>query len=389
MSDFSGIPDIQASSVELLEVAGFLDIESLAQAQPDELSREFMRANRILKIAKITPTEERITQWVLQARKLTGADEPPEVSPAYLEADESAAEAPFSAHGPHAAVKEPARIGVPMDHERNPQVALLLAKSPCAIPLPSRYLVENKLAVSDIPPAILLNRYAGDLDVRVEDRTTDSLPERQARPFAASYVQMADSAPTRLEKIDTSRIKTTEDFVANSRRAPSSAAPAPAPGAPGQEDRVALIRAPRESTNRGINPESRRYIRGVLHSHPHSLAFGALVTLILMIVLPVAILSGVLLLLSDQVPDKFGWVPPWLLAFPLSMPLLGIAYLIWGLGGSCRICGQRLFMPRACLKNNKAHHVPGLGYIVPVCFHMLLFRWFRCTFCGTPVRLKK
>ncbi|HEX7262157.1 MAG TPA: hypothetical protein VF258_10110, partial [Luteolibacter sp.] len=104
---------------------------------------------------------------------------------------------------------------------------------------------------------------------------------------------------------------------------------------------------------------------------------------------PLAILSAGLLLLLSEMPAHFGWVPEWLLAFPLALPVLGIAYLIWGMHGSCRVCGQKLFVPRMCLKNSKAHQIRGLGHIVPVCLHILLFKWFRCTYCGTPIRLKK
>ncbi len=118
-------------------------------------------------------------------------------------------------------------------------------------------------------------------------------------------------------------------------------------------------------------------------------AIGAMITLVIMVMLPTGIVSAALLLLSSEMPEKFEWVPKWLLVFPLSLPILGLIYLIWGARGSCRICGQKLFVPRMCLKNTKAHHIRGLGHIVPLCFHILLFKWFRCTYCGTPVRLKK
>ena len=59
------------------------------------------------------------------------------------------------------------------------------------------------------------------------------------------------------------------------------------------------------------------------------------------------------------------------------------------ISGSCLICWQKLFIHRSHLKNAKAHHLPVLGYILPLCFHLLVFRWFRCTHCGTPVRLKE
>jgi hypothetical protein len=355
MSDLSRIPGLQESSLELLEVAGVSDLESLATEAPDKLADELQRANGVLKLAGITPGVEEIEEWVRCARKLTGRPE----------------------------LVEEVRVA-PVDHERNPEVAELLAKAPFAIPLPARQLVDYKLAVSDIPAAILLNRYSGDLDVRVSDRTPGHKP---AKPITSGYVQVAEPVQQRME-IDTSRVKTTVDYDA----VPRAPKPAPAPvaaGSPAEEDRVTLIRTTRERTNRGVDPSSRRYVRGVLHSHPYSMRFGAFITLVTMMVLPVAIVSGLLLLLSDQKPETFGWVPGWLLVFPAVLPLLGLLFLIWGLKGSCRICGQRLFVPRDCLKNSKAHHVPGLGYILPVSFHMLVFRWFRCTYCGTPVRLKK
>ena len=155
------------------------------------------------------------------------------------------------------------------------------------------------------------------------------------------------------------------------------------------EDRVALIRTPRVATNKGRDPRSRWYIRGVLHSHPRSIYLGAVATLLVIIMIPLAMVASALLLASVELPERFGWVPEWLLAVPVALPLFGIAYLIFGLGGSCRICGQKLFTHRSHLKNSKAHHVRGLGYILPLCAQILLFRWFRCTHCGTPVRLKE
>jgi hypothetical protein len=156
------------------------------------------------------------------------------------------------------------------------------------------------------------------------------------------------------------------------------------------DDRIALIRAPRPETNAGKNPESRRYIRGVMHAHPYHLTAAALVTLLLALVLPLAIVSAGLLLWSDLQPELLPWVPKWLLAFPLALPVVGGAYLIWGVGsGRCKICNQQLFVPRGVNKNSKAHHVPVIGYIIPTALHLLVFRWFRCTYCGTAVRVKE
>jgi len=350
MTKLSSIPGIGKVSLELLEAAGFADAESLAKAGVDELAAELERANRILQIAKKAPARGNVRKWITSARDMIGGDS-----------------------------STPTEVTMPVNYEKSPEVGTMLDGAPFAIPLPARVLMVNQLAVADIPPAILLNRYSGDLEVRIDDRVPAGRNGESTSP--SGNVRLADNSATRFE-IDNSRIRSIDVLAGAKPRTATSKVDA-------VNDRVALIRAPREETNKGKDPNSRRFIRGVLHSHPVSLSVGAVFTLLLMVFLPVGIVSAGLLLLSREVPEHFWWVPKWLLVFPVALPVLGFCYLIWSLGGTCRICGQRQFVPRACLKNTKAHHIRGLGHIVPVSLHILLFKWFRCTYCGTPVRLKK
>ncbi len=373
MQKLTSIPGIGKSSQELLEVAGFLNVESLAKAGIDQLVTELERANGILKIAKRTPPRASVEKWVHAAREAIGMNEEQEL----------------------AQERDPE---MPVNYEGNPAVLEMLDRSPCAIPLPVRVMMDGGLAVADIPPAIFLNRYAGDLEVRVssrepekQDKAEQPLPEpkretrrdvrREPVRSISANIQRAKGPEPKLD-IDTLRVKTFEEFAETPVHRPTRETR-------NENDRVALLRAPKDDTNRGKDPNSRWYIRGVLHTHPVSLALGALVTILLVLMLPVAIVSAGLLLVSDQFPLSFEWVPKWILAFPASLVPLAILYFLVGLDGKCRICGQRLFWPRNCLKNSKAHHVPLIGYILPVSLHMLVFRWFRCTYCGTPVRLKK
>jgi hypothetical protein len=351
MTDLKRIPGIGSVTIELLKAAGFPDAESLAKARVNDLARELERANQILQISKRPLPRSNIEKWINTARDLTGA-------------------------GRKVAAEE---IQMPINHELSPQVVSMLAVAPFAIPLPARLLVAQQLAVGDIPAAILLNRYSGDLDVRIDERVPAPKPMRQST--GSGNVIIADTSPNRVE-IDNSRIKSTDLFLGAVQRNLTTQSDV-------DNDRVALIRGPRLETNQGRDPNSRAYIRGVLHSHPISLSFGAAITLIITTLLPLGIVSAALLLLSREMPTHFSWVPKWILAFPVSLPVFGIAYVIWGMGCSCRICGQKIFIPRMCLKNAKAHHIRGLGYIIPACLHILLFKWFRCIYCGTPVRLKK
>lgn len=364
MTPLKNITWIDPASHELLEVAGILHLQTLAKAGVAELVGELARANRILQLAARTPTQQDVETWIAAAREDLGMAAVTAVEPAAM----------------------------PVDFEATDQVREMLAAAPFAIPLPARQLIDNQLAVSDIPPAILLNRYSGDLEIRVADhkgpRNIPRAPIRgKGRPAASSYVQLAEPAPQRL-LIDTTRLRSIADLEKAGERVPATISE-PATGALAEPDRIALIRAPLEKTNRGRDPRSRWYIRGVLHTHPFSMAFGAMITLVMAVLLVPAVVASALLLLSDLYPQMFFWVSPWLLVLPCALPLVGIFYLIYGVKGKCRICNQRQFFPRSCLKNSKAHRIAGLGYIIPVCLHMLLFRWFRCTYCGTPVRLKK
>ncbi|MCF7732086.1 MAG: DUF4332 domain-containing protein [Akkermansiaceae bacterium] len=384
MTDLKSISGIGKTSLELLEAAGILDARTLANAGLEELAAELERANRILRIAKRPPRKAEIEKWILTAREDLGFE--PLTAP------------PATSDTPPYAAKDPLPGTMPVNYEATESVREMLAAAPLAIPLPARQLIDAGVAVSEIPSAILLNRYAGDLEIRVIDRKGPrGIPRApkltKSRAASGTYVQLSDPTPSR-RQIDPTRLRSITNLEPAQTRVPAART---APIASGGEaittspetDRVALLRAPLAATNRGRNPQSRRYIRGVLHSHPGSMMFGALVTLVMMVLTVPALVAAALLLLSDLYPQVFHWVSPRLLMLPCALPVVGVLYLIYAVKGKCRICNQRLFFRRSCRKNSKAHRIPGLGYIVSVSIHMLLFRWFRCTYCGTPVRLKK
>ena len=156
-----------------------------------------------------------------------------------------------------------------------------------------------------------------------------------------------------------------------------------------EDDRIALLRAPRPETNAGRKPGSKFYIRGVLHDRPYVVWFGGFFLILLQLCLPLAVVAAPLLILSDQMPEKFAWVPSWVIAFPIALPVLGVLYAFIGTRAKCRVCAQPMYVPKQCLKNKKAHHLPLFGYIGAVAMHVVAFRWFNCTFCGTSIRIKK
>ncbi|MEP2776802.1 MAG: DUF4332 domain-containing protein [Luteolibacter sp.] len=374
MAALNDIPGIENASLELLDSAGIRNAGHLARQEPEKLLEELIRANEVLSIVKRTPGLATVEKWIAAAADLEGielAKPEPAVSQAKEEeqrqTDEREQEEPA------------APVAPPVDYEHSPQVVEMLDQAPCAIPLPGKIMMEKKLRVGDVPAGLLLNRYSGDLDVRIgnPEMAKNGVPSRRGSTNTSTI-----EAPGLDREFDSTTVKPLEPGKKGKRIASR-------PQEEHEMDRVALIRTPLEKTNRGKNPESRRYIRGVLHTHPFGLRLGALSSILLLFLLPVAVVSTFLLLASREMPDSLPWVPQWILAFPIALPVVGLIYFIWGFHGKCRICTQKLFVHKAALKHIKAHHVPGFGYVFPLCVHLLSFGWFRCSSCGTPVRLKK
>lgn len=351
MTDLAQIPDLEATSLELLEAVGFRRLEEIAESREDSLFHEIENANRILKLAEQTPSHSQVVDWVRFARMVTGVGEAPSVE------------------------RESAKV----IEESMPRLSVRLQTAPLAIPLPGSLLQAHGLTVPAIPPGVFAKESFGE-----EEHCASRVPVVRTEISGRRSIQ-SHHAEHRLawpKPADLAHFKSIHEIESITARLPKREARP-------MDERVAVIRAPMPETNQGVNPKSRRYVRGVLHNRPFAIYSGAVLSLWMMGLAPVAVVSSVLLLLSREQPKNFGWVPSWYLVFPLALPLMAICWAIWGWTGSCRICGQKLFVHRAHRKNAKAHHIAGLGYIFPLCIHILLFRWFRCTHCGTPVRLKK
>lgn len=360
------IPGIQPDALELLEAAGCEDLSLLCELDPTALHREMSRANAMLKLAQEDVPLEEVQRWSREAAAMLGREAPEEV--ARPEESEAAAQA----QGPEVLVE--AQTEAAVNYERSPEVQTMIELAPFALPLPARILMDHQVGVADIPAGILLTHYVGDLEVRVNPNPVQ-LPETGAAGHSTHAI-----TGKRGPELDISRLRSAEDLAAVAR--PRSAQPE-------VDDHRSLIRTPRASTNKGKDPESRWYIRGVLHSNPIRIYLGALATFLILWLVPASVVAAVLLVLSSELPERFGWVPPQLLAVPILLVLVAILYLVFGSGGRCRICNQRLFVYHSHHKNARAHRLPGLGYVLPLCLHLLIFRWFRCTHCGTPIRVKE
>jgi len=425
MSDLLNIEGIGSQEVELLQATGWTDLESVAKADVDLLTRELTAANAMLKIISRTPERRKVERWVASAARLldpsatpakhgsrskAAVSTPPVEAPAVSPAKEKRRRIRKSA-GPvsdplpdllpvaeevAAPVEDTAgeagllAVSGPVNYEAEPDVQEMLAAAPLAIPIPARMLAEKGIAPNEIAVAALLNRALGDLEVRVSVEKPDrkdipNSPGGGRRSIATASVQVSDIGFSMGRRgFDPSKVRTIEEAQGE---APPVRAASTKAGM--EDDRIALLRAPRPETNKGRKPGSRFYIRGVLHDQPLKVWFGGLFAVLLQLSIPLAVIAAPLLILSGEQPEKFQWVPKWIIAFPIAVPVLGLLYILVSARAKCRVCAQRLYVPKHCLKNRKAHHLPMLGHIGALALHVMTFKWFNCTFCGTSIRIKK
>ncbi len=403
MPDLTHIEGIGSLEVELLQATGWMDVQSVAKADLDVLTRELAAANTMLKIVPRTPERRKVERWINSAgRLLDPAAASAKRSPRRQEVPEisggSPAPAPVSpvmeddldSLGDAAGEEALLAVSGPVNFEAEAEVQEMLAAAPLAIPIPARTLAEKGISPSEIGVAALLNRASGDLEVQVavEKPAKAEIPDASGgnrRAASQQVVQMTDSAPAPGRRgIDAAKVRTIEEAQGDAPPVRASSSKSMM-----QDERIALLRSPLPGTNKGRKPGSRFYIRGVLHDQPLKVWFGGLFAVLLQISVPLAVLAAPLLILSNERPAGFEWVPKWIIAFPLAVPVLGLLYVLVSARAKCRVCAQRLYVPKQCLKNRKAHHLPLLGHIGALALHVMTFKWFNCTFCGTSIRIKK
>lgn len=435
MSELINIDGIGTDEAELLVATGWTDVHALARADVDLLLREISAANEMLRIVPRIPERKKVERWVASAGRLLDPAASAAASPAKRPARSRSEDGPAT-RGPLMKTAEPKpksrrpgrskvkaepvlpaapvvpaaaspdpvpakaeedageaalkALSGPVNFEAEPDVIEMLAVAPFALPIPARMLAEKGIPPSEIAVAPVLNRAFGDMEVRVaierpQRKDLPTAPAGSRRALAASAVQVADIGFTSGRRgFDTAKVRTIEEAQGD---APPVRASSTKAGM--EDDRIALLRAPRPETNAGRKPGSPFYIRGVLHDRPYVVWFGGVFLILLQICIPLAVIAAPLLILSDQMPADFEWVPRWIIAFPIALPVLGILYALIGTRAKCRVCAQRMYVPKQCLKNKKAHHLPLFGYIGAVAMHVVTFRWYNCTFCGTSIRIKK
>lgn len=351
MKPIHDIEDMQPEAIELLEAAGYMDAKTIFDHKISDITAELVKANNVLEIIDTEPTRTLVLQWLKPLEKKFGK-----------EIDEG---------------------GVEIDSDVLIEPKEIL-NTPFAIPVSENFIKEHHIDLQEIPQgtvrfldkeqatAYFSNEEAAPVNYKVVadqplSKESKNKEKEKSSLFSDAVFKGKDS-----EILDKKRILKMETF----KNEGSTVAPVDRP------DGINLTKTTRKETNAGVSPESRFYIKGVLHKNVARFKSGCLafIAVNILILLSFAITS---LVLVDR--EQYWWA--------VWAPLLGvlaiIIYFSSAQNASCPICNQRQFAPKRCLKHKSAHHWPIFGYMLPTAIHALFFKWFRCIFCGTSVRLKE
>lgn len=370
MPQLQSIAALPRDAVDLLEAVGYLDVQELCGVHTEELIKELIQANKVLAIMPESPTAEQLDDWKKMAREKMGdGNVAPLTSSNVVDEIKSSPELEHPIEGEQdlpeiLALSESDDSEDSGSFEDDSEVQSMLELSPDAELIPADLIRRSSLTVQDIPVGILLSECQDDVEMNVmtpQDKAKYKrrLAEQKRSGLMTSRIRSFDEAETKshhVKPLDKGRLR----------------------------DAVTLS----EGLNNGLRLQSRRFVRGVLHPSPWRVHVAAFFSLLVQFFLAVTFIAVPALIFYDLLYDapKTMW---WIVGIVCGLILSSLSYLIWGISARCRVCGQRQFAPKKCLKNRKAHRIPLIGYIFPTALHAIFFKWFYCTYCGTAVRLKR
>jgi len=133
---------------------------------------------------------------------------------------------------------------------------------------------------------------------------------------------------------------------------------------------------------------SRWVRRGVQYPKPVETYFSMLWVLISRVLFYVVMIGTPLVLITSSGDGSRDAL--WnFLAVPVVFIVFSIGHLLIASRTKCKICSCPLLYSRRCHKNKKAHPRFPLGYAGSTALHAVIYRWFRCMYCGTAIQLGK
>lgn len=422
MADFSDIKGVGKAGTRLLEAAGIHSLAELADSDASALFAQLSAINRDQRIARQAPPRKVVAAWIDAAEQLVAAGHAPaEASRSAAGGEEAGGFSDPEAYEAALRRAPSARILYDEDGARVPPPGARSAPLPTEVVVPIEEVAgkrpldrtriptfedlrEGRVAVQPLGSTL------GEASPRPRPRPSPdgSAPLNLERPPARPSPPASDGTSEvddagREEDPATSRDAQTADETdvapvpaADAPRSPvdtGDAEEAVVPAAEEGDDAASSAQLERLRLQRieGKSGDDHRIIvprwvrRGVSYPEPVKLYLGMLVVLASrLLFLAVAIGAPVVFLLRWLTGRDYvtGFIPV-LIAFAV----VGILHLIVAAYFRCRICTCHFLFSRRCHKNKKAHRPFPLGWVGSTALHAILFRWFRCMYCGTAIQL--
>ena len=361
LNDITGIP---SEAIELLEAVGYLEVSDLREADVGDLGDELAKANKILDLLPNNPTSATIEKW----QKLAAQHEASPTAQATeekfdgREANKRGSMAQETGMSPSKGLKATSPEIVNLEEDED--MMEMLGLSPVAEPLDDILMTEQGVSIDDVSDGVLLNQC--ESDVKINIMTTLGKADSMFRKDEVVRVGLNSSKVRNFDDLDSS-----VQYVQPLERAP-----------------LKELVATSEELNQGVDSSSRKFIKGVFHPHKKTLCFAASAAILFVAILAVNIVS-LLGLFVYRAGLSASTVMVWVIGSLFLLLTSAAAYLYFGTRARCVVCRQPPLLPKKCTKHKKAHHVKGIGYIVPTALQLLVYKWFYCTYCGTALRLKK
>ena len=368
----SKIPGLGKFSIDLLGAVGIENSSQLAQADPDILHLDLTKANNVLVLRESSPSPKEVISWIERAREMTGI--------------------------------EGSQFDSDLDQLAEIEEMLV------AIPVHGKRLAEQGIKTTDVP--VMETVVSGMKEKKILPRTPPiTNPKRGFQPDAdpaEKLVPLRRNVPERPRFSKKNPLAIPEDVPKGppASKGNSFAIPEEVPllqdvpeGPPAskrnsfaiseEKPQIAPLVSKRKqdvrvSASKGLNAgkklHSRTFIRGVLNPHIWRMRISSFITLLMFVLMPASLTALGMVMKTKNL---------WWFAVPAVFLVIFFFYLTVASRMKCRVCGQPVFSPKSCRKHIKAHRSRMFGYIIPTSIHMILFHWFRCTYCGTSVRLRK
>ena len=365
LSTFENLP---SEATELLEAAGHTEIKSIFDHSYEDISQELLKANSILNIVDGELDNTTIEGWLTTIEQQAGKEFTKNTHPAHVRDNIEQDSKP--------------QKNIPVN-QAEPQANLVSRKdlqlAPIAIPLSESFIDHHDLDLTSLPQGTTQypnNDTPSRIPTKQQSAETNYLNSTPQTPAATSsspalYGNESTSAKS-APALDKSRIISMEEYQQEGSKVTQ----------PVQPKVNNITRTTLKETNEGVNPDSKFFIKGVLHQDIPKFKLGSY-SFIFFNLLILAAVAGTAMVLVDK--EKYWWG---IYSPTLIFPAIFI-YFTACQKASCPICTQKQYALKRCLKHKNAHRWPILGYMLPTCLHALFFKWFRCIFCGTSVRLKE